>query len=119
MRSNNKTLLIIALYFVINRAQEVRSGKFEMYNYGIDNMKYYGQKDPPIYDMTKFPPNLPTALFYGGQDDLGMISIEVLFTVAALADSSFIIVADTTDVEALMNQLPTPPYAHYEPTYAQ
>ena len=43
-----------------------------MYNYGDEdeNRKHYGQPNPPAYDMTGIPNDLPLFLSYGGQDAL-------------------------------------------------
>jgi len=77
--------------------QGVRTETFQMFNYGkIGNMKHYNQPHPPAYDLTKFPAQLPVALFTGGQDYL----------------------ADPKDVQRLISLLPVPPFVHYEPTYA-
>eukprot|EP01102_Stenamoeba_stenopodia_P010847 TRINITY_DN3303_c0_g1_i1.p1 TRINITY_DN3303_c0_g1~~TRINITY_DN3303_c0_g1_i1.p1 ORF type:complete len:420 (-),score=90.59 TRINITY_DN3303_c0_g1_i1:81-1340(-) len=79
-------------------AQEIRSGKFQKYDYGSPsaNMLHYNQTTPPQYNISLLPSDLPIGLFYGGNDDL----------------------ADTTDVEALISQLPSIPFVLYEPTYA-
>ncbi|ERM96918.1 triacylglycerol lipase 2 [Amborella trichopoda] len=59
---------------MVHLAQMVRNGKIEMYNYGNpnDNMKHYGQADPPTYNMSNIPRQLPLFLSYGGQDALSV-----------------------------------------------
>jgi lysosomal acid lipase/cholesteryl ester hydrolase len=50
-------------------SQLVRSGTFHAYDYGEDeNIKIYGQKFPPLYDLKKI--NIPVAVFYGELDYL-------------------------------------------------
>jgi len=52
-------------------AQGVRTDTFQMFDFGhAGNIKKYGQPTPPVYDLNKFPKNLPTALFTGGIDAL-------------------------------------------------
>lgn len=43
-----------------------------MYDYGNDddNVKHYGQADPPTYNMSNIPNDLPLFLSYGGNDEL-------------------------------------------------
>lgn len=86
---------------MIHWSQMVKSKQFQMYDYGASgNMKMYGQLTPPLYDMTKFPSNLPTMLCAGGEDYL----------------------ADPADVAWLETQLPSasvtvrnyPTYAHLD-----
>eukprot|EP01119_Soliformovum_irregulare_P023743 TRINITY_DN8361_c0_g1_i1.p1 TRINITY_DN8361_c0_g1~~TRINITY_DN8361_c0_g1_i1.p1 ORF type:complete len:388 (-),score=73.08 TRINITY_DN8361_c0_g1_i1:45-1067(-) len=50
-------------------SQMVRSGRFQKYDYGLENYYYYGQFEPPQY----YPENMthpPVAFFTGTQDDL-------------------------------------------------
>lgn len=82
---------------MVHWTQGVQENVFQMYDYGDKgNMQHYNQSTPPKYDLTKFPTNLPTALFCGGEDYL----------------------ADPKDVQHLLALLPVTPYVHYEPTYA-
>eukprot|EP01116_Phalansterium_solitarium_P013435 TRINITY_DN30799_c0_g1_i1.p1 TRINITY_DN30799_c0_g1~~TRINITY_DN30799_c0_g1_i1.p1 ORF type:complete len:385 (-),score=120.36 TRINITY_DN30799_c0_g1_i1:136-1290(-) len=82
---------------MVHWAQMVRSKTYEKFDYGREgNMEHYGQPTPPAYDLTKFPTNLPVALFTGGHDYL----------------------ADPTDVAKLISLLVTPPFVHDEPSYA-
>eukprot|EP01119_Soliformovum_irregulare_P019371 TRINITY_DN6114_c0_g1_i3.p1 TRINITY_DN6114_c0_g1~~TRINITY_DN6114_c0_g1_i3.p1 ORF type:complete len:364 (+),score=94.55 TRINITY_DN6114_c0_g1_i3:141-1232(+) len=51
-------------------SQMVKSGKFQMYDYGyIGNLEHYGQFEPFQY-YPQFLTNPPVALFSGGNDDL-------------------------------------------------
>jgi len=51
--------------------QWVRNDKFDMFNYGeTGNQEHYGQKDPPLYNISAIPLSLPIALFTGGNDYL-------------------------------------------------
>jgi len=68
-------------------AQFAVNGKFQDFDYGCnflvcENMKVYGQKTPPAFDLSKA--RVPTALFVGGNDALG----------------------DTTDAARLAKELP-------------
>lgn len=52
---------------VIHYAQQIKSNSFEQYDYGPeDNLKYYGQKTPPIYNVTNI--RQPIYLMYGMND---------------------------------------------------
>ncbi|XP_065909438.1 gastric triacylglycerol lipase-like [Dysidea avara] len=75
---------------VVHYAQEVRSGKFSMYDYGSAsaNKAHYGQATPPNYDVTKM--TVATATFNGGNDWL----------------------ADPTDVSELLPKLSHHVYHH-------
>jgi len=75
--------------------QGVKVDKFQMYDYGCglfscDNIKHYGQKTPPAYDLSKV--TVPTALYAGTEDDL----------------------ADLTDVQTLIDQLPDSTVVHHD-----
>eukprot|EP01112_Ceratiomyxa_fruticulosa_P018879 TRINITY_DN6104_c0_g1_i1.p1 TRINITY_DN6104_c0_g1~~TRINITY_DN6104_c0_g1_i1.p1 ORF type:complete len:415 (+),score=38.45 TRINITY_DN6104_c0_g1_i1:239-1483(+) len=77
--------------------QAIRDGRFQMYDYGLlGNMEHYHQDTPPVYDLTKFPPQLPVALFSGSLGDL----------------------ANPTDVNMLIAQLPNVVYWEEIPLYA-
>lgn len=69
---------------MIHWAQNVRSNKFERYDYSTaaGNRAHYGQDHPPQYNVTTI--RAPIAVFAGGHDDL----------------------ADPKDVKALMAELP-------------
>lgn len=98
-----KTNEIFILKTTTNRAQGVRTDKFEMYDYGTaGNKQHYGQSTPPQYELSKIDPSLPIYLYSGGND----------------------ILADPTDVKRLVDSLPTnkanfgwkviPDYAHLD-----
>ncbi|KAK3091623.1 hypothetical protein FSP39_021332 [Pinctada imbricata] len=55
---------------LVHYAQEVLSGKFQMYDFGSkkENEKHYNQSTPPEYDPSKV--EIPIALFTGGHDAL-------------------------------------------------
>lgn len=81
---------------VLNMAhwiQGVKTDAFQMYDYGCNflscpNKEHYGQDTPPAYDLSKV--TVPTALYYGSHDDL----------------------ADETDVQVLIDQLPDSTVVH-------
>eukprot|EP01120_Amphizonella_sp_Union-15-10_P013201 TRINITY_DN609_c0_g1_i4.p1 TRINITY_DN609_c0_g1~~TRINITY_DN609_c0_g1_i4.p1 ORF type:complete len:389 (+),score=56.47 TRINITY_DN609_c0_g1_i4:81-1247(+) len=81
---------------IIHWSQGVRTRTYQMFDYGtVGNLKHYNQATPPQYKIGNFPAKLPLALFTGGQDYL----------------------ADPADVQTLINDLPTTPYVHNQPTY--
>jgi len=49
-------------------AQLVRQNKYQMFDYGKGNQDHYGQKTPPLYDLSKLKTKI--ALFTGTQDYL-------------------------------------------------
>uniref|UniRef100_A0A914W2Q3 Lipase n=1 Tax=Plectus sambesii TaxID=2011161 RepID=A0A914W2Q3_9BILA len=53
---------------VIQFGQQVRSGNYQMYDYGSagKNQEHYGQSTPPLYDLTKV--DVPTYLYWGQLD---------------------------------------------------
>ncbi|XP_031490708.1 triacylglycerol lipase 2-like isoform X1 [Nymphaea colorata] len=59
----------------VHLAQMIRGGDITMYDYSSvnENMKHYGQKEPPAYNMSNIPSDLPLFLIYGGQDVLSDI----------------------------------------------
>nr|VVW60151.1 unnamed protein product [Nymphaea colorata] len=65
----------------------VRHGTIAMYDYGIhENLAQYGQIEPPIYNMSGVPNDLPLFLSYGGQDALSD-SLDVELLLATLGTS--------------------------------
>lgn len=50
----------------------IREGTLTMFNYGNEdeNTKHYGQPNPPAYNMTSIPNDVPMFLSYGGADAL-------------------------------------------------
>ncbi|KAG6412645.1 hypothetical protein SASPL_125332 [Salvia splendens] len=69
---------------LIHMAQTVRDGLLSKYDYGNApfNMVHYGQAKPPVYNLSRIPPNLPLFLSYGGKDALSDVR-----DVATLLDS--------------------------------
>ncbi|WJX28746.1 hypothetical protein P8452_17428 [Trifolium repens] len=59
---------------LIHFSQMIRTGQIAKYDYNdeIQNMLHYGygQRVPPIYDITKIPSEFPLFLGYGGKDYL-------------------------------------------------
>lgn len=52
---------------ILHYSQLVQSRQFRQFDFGtIGNMRIYGTKTPPYYDLTAVSP--PTALWYGGND---------------------------------------------------
>ncbi|KAL5010053.1 hypothetical protein ScPMuIL_012358 [Solemya velum] len=68
---------------LVHFSQMVRSDKFQRYDYGskTENMKHYGQADPPVYNVTQM--TTPTVLFWAEDDWL----------------------ADSTDVKQLISNI--------------
>lgn len=65
----------------------VRRGKIAMYDYGVhENLGRYGRMEPPTYNMSSVPNDVPLFLSYGGRDGLSDSS-DVRLLIAAL-DSS-------------------------------
>jgi pimeloyl-ACP methyl ester carboxylesterase len=82
---------------IVHWAQEIREDVFQYFNYGSadKNKKHYNTTIPPMYHPSLI--QIPTALFYGGNDAL----------------------ADPTDVETyLIPSLKNLVLQHFEPTYA-
>lgn len=56
-----------SLLFYIEICSIFLGARFAKYDYGIDeNMKLYGTKKPPLYDLSKV--TAPVAIFYGKND---------------------------------------------------
>ncbi|KAM7503691.1 hypothetical protein LguiB_002595 [Lonicera macranthoides] len=70
---------------MIHIAQMVRGGSIEKFDYGNaeENTNHYGQPNPPTYNMSSIPDNLPLYLSYGGAD----------------------LLSDVKDVKTLLNSL--------------
>ncbi|XP_077211599.1 lipase 1 [Tasmannia lanceolata] len=76
--------------------QMIRKDTFAMYDYGLlGNMKRYGHFRPPQYDLSEIPKSLPLWMAYGGSDAL----------------------ADLTDVEHTIKELPSKPELLYCESY--
>ncbi|XP_030767117.1 lipase 3-like [Sitophilus oryzae] len=93
----NKTLLTvflasspdgISIKELYHFGQEIRSGYFRQYDYGVGNLIRYGSLEPPSYNVSKI--TCPVAAYYGKND----------FFVA------------TKDVEHLFQQLPNVVVSH-------
>ncbi|KAJ4730122.1 Lipase [Melia azedarach] len=61
---------------MIHLAQMIREGTIRMYDYKNEevNKKHYGQPNPPAYNMTSIPNDLPLFLSYGGADALSDVN---------------------------------------------
>lgn len=68
---------------IVHFGQNVRSGKFQMYDFGKKgNQQHYGKDEPPVHDLSTM--KVPTYMFCGDKD----------------------ILADPSDVDYLMSVLP-------------
>ncbi|XP_031262218.1 triacylglycerol lipase 2-like [Pistacia vera] len=61
---------------MIHISQMIRDRTITMYNYEDEeeNRKHYGQPNPPVYNMTNIPSDLPLFLGYGGADALSDVN---------------------------------------------
>lgn len=51
------------------RAQGIRNGGFQMFDYGLlGNLENYGQFTPPQYDLSSISTNIPLAMYSGAKD---------------------------------------------------
>ncbi|XP_004136959.1 triacylglycerol lipase 1 [Cucumis sativus] len=51
--------------------QMIRKGSFSKYDYGLlKNLRVYGQRVPPEFDLSRIPESLPLWMAYGGNDEL-------------------------------------------------
>ena len=49
----------------------IRKGTFSRYDYGLlKNLRVYGQRKPPAFDLSRIPKSLPLWMAYGGSDEL-------------------------------------------------
>ncbi|CAJ2645645.1 unnamed protein product [Trifolium pratense] len=57
---------------LIHFSQMIRTGNIAKYDYDdqAQNVKHYGQRVPPTYDLTKIPNDFPLFFAYGGKDQL-------------------------------------------------
>ena len=46
--------------------QLMSTGKFQYYEFGVENLKFYGQKNPPEYNLKNM--KVPVHIYSGGQD---------------------------------------------------
>ncbi|XP_043723545.1 triacylglycerol lipase 2-like [Telopea speciosissima] len=66
---------------MVHLAQTARKGLVSKYDYGREelNMEHYGQRKPPIYNLSNIPRDLPLFLSYGGRDALSDVGdVELL-----------------------------------------
>lgn len=62
---------------LIHYAQEIKSGKFRKYDYGvIQNLIKYGQLTPPDYDLSNVA--VPVAVLYGANDNLAAVEASII-----------------------------------------
>lgn len=74
----------------------IRQGTFSQYDYGFfKNLRLYGQRKPPAFDLTRIPKSLPLWMSYGGNDAL----------------------ADVIDVQHTLNELQSTPELVYLENY--
>ena len=59
--------------------QLTKSGKFEQFDYGDKNLKYYGSKTPPQYDLKKVTANI--YLYHAAEDRLVPRSVSFFRTI--------------------------------------
>ena len=69
--------------------QQIRQQLFQMYDYGSpeQNQAAYGQPSPPLYDLSRISPSLPSFVFYGG-NDLLVVPTDVHFLLSQLPSST-------------------------------
>jgi lysosomal acid lipase/cholesteryl ester hydrolase len=78
----------------------IRTGQIAKYDYNddIQNMLHYGQRVPPIYDITKIPSEFPLFLGYGGKDYLSDVQdVNVLLNDLNDHDADKLVVLFTDD----------------------
>ncbi|MED6131799.1 hypothetical protein PIB30_013281 [Stylosanthes scabra] len=88
---------------LVHLAQIVRSGVLAKFNYvrADYNIQHYGERFPPIYNLSNIPHDLPLFLSYGGQDALSDV-----LDVATLLDYLKLHDVDKITVQFIKN------YAH-------
>uniref|UniRef100_A0A9I9DGZ3 Partial AB-hydrolase lipase domain-containing protein n=1 Tax=Cucumis melo TaxID=3656 RepID=A0A9I9DGZ3_CUCME len=56
---------------VLSSITVIRKGSFSKYDYGLlKNLRVYGQRMPPEFDLSLIPESLPLWMAYGGNDEL-------------------------------------------------
>ncbi|KAL2996011.1 hypothetical protein AAZX31_10G250000 [Glycine max] len=76
--------------------QMIRKGTYSKYDYGkLKNLIEYGKFNPPKFDLSRIPKSLPLWMAYGGNDAL----------------------ADITDFQHTLKELPSPPEVVYLENY--
>ncbi|KAH1231000.1 Sodium/proton antiporter 1 [Glycine max] len=74
----------------------IRKGTYSKYDYGkLKNLIEYGKFNPPKFDLSRIPKSLPLWMAYGGNDAL----------------------ADITDFQHTLKELPSPPEVVYLENY--
>lgn len=59
---------------MVHYAQEIKSGKFQQFDYGvIQNLKIYNSVEPPNYDTSKI--SVPIVLYYANNDWCASITV--------------------------------------------
>lgn len=59
---------------MVHYAQEIRSGKFQQFDYGIEqNLKIYNSLEPPNYDTSKI--SVPIVLYYANNDWCASVTV--------------------------------------------
>ncbi|KAG4383111.1 hypothetical protein GLYMA_13G003000v4 [Glycine max] len=90
---------------LIHLCQMIRTAKIAKYDYGDQrqNMQHYGQRVPPLYDMTKISNEFPLFLTYGRQDALSNVKdVQLLLNDLRDHDGNKLVVLFTED------------YSHYD-----
>ncbi|XP_065622062.1 triacylglycerol lipase 2-like [Quercus suber] len=61
---------------VVHLSQMLLAGNIAKYDYGDDseNEKHYGQRTPPLYNLTRIPKDIPLFIGYGGKDSLSDVN---------------------------------------------
>lgn len=83
----------------------IRTAKIAKYDYGDQrqNMQHYGQRVPPLYNMTKISNEFPLFLTYGRQDALSNVKdVQLLLNDLRDHDGNKLVVLFTED------------YSHYD-----
>ncbi|KAH1214887.1 Triacylglycerol lipase 2 [Glycine max] len=90
---------------LIHLCQMIRTAKIAKYDYGDQrqNMQHYGQRVPPLYNMTKISNEFPLFLTYGRQDALSNVKdVQLLLNDLRDHDGNKLVVLFTED------------YSHYD-----
>ncbi|XP_078166827.1 triacylglycerol lipase 2-like isoform X2 [Carex rostrata] len=83
---------------MVHLAQTFRGGFLAKYNYQNkeQNMEHYGQSEPPVYNISNVPHDLPLFVGYGGQDsisdgrDVDLLLNDLKFHVTGKLKSHFV-----------------------------
>lgn len=55
---------------LVHWSQLIRDKVLHYYDYVWKNREHYGQRNAPDYAVNSWPPSVPIAVFYGGNDKL-------------------------------------------------